>query len=328
MPDASFGPDPGRLAEAAAIAATEERATPAAVHLAGLAPGSRPSTAAAFTRAARIAAGNDHADGLAFPWHRRPPDTLAAVRGRLAGSYAVSTANASLAAIRGALRAAWLAGELSRDGYERRSAALKRVGGRPAPGRVLNAAQVGKLFRTAADDPNAATGARDAALLAVLYGLGLRRAEAAVLELADLDPDAGTLRVRGKGRRERLAHLGTDGAAAAVSGWLAVRGNEPGPFLRAVNKGGRVLPGGMSPRAIGKRVATLGARAGLGTVSPHVLRRSFGTALLAAGNDLATVADCMGHASTDTTRNHYDRRGEAAKAAAMSTIPVPYVARP
>ena len=57
----------------------------------------------------------------------------------------------------------------------------------------------------------------------------------AVLELADLDPDAGTLRVRGKGRRERLAHLGTDGAAAAVSGWLAVRGNEPGPFLRAVN---------------------------------------------------------------------------------------------
>ena len=50
--------------------------------------------------------------------------------------------------------------------------------------------------------------------------------------------------------------------------------------------------------------------------------------MLAAGNDLATVADCMGHASTDTTPNHYDRRGEAAKAAAMSTIPVPCAARP
>ena len=166
------------MSGADAVTTTEARATPAAVHLASLAPGSRASTAAALRRAAKLAAGNDHADGLAFPWHRRPPDTLAAVRGRLAESYAVSTANASLAGIRGALRAAWLAGDLSRDGYERRSAALKRVGGRAAPGRVLNAAQVGKLFQVAADDRNAAAGARDAALLAVLYGLGLRRTEA------------------------------------------------------------------------------------------------------------------------------------------------------
>ena len=168
----------------------------------------------------------------------------------------------------------------------------------------------------------AAAGARDAALLALAYGAGLRRAELAAARLADLDGD--TLGVHGKGRRERIAYLGANGCAAAVSAWIAVRGTEDGPLFRPVNKGGRVIAGGMSPRAIGKRVQVLGTRAGLGKVSPHMLRRSFATSLLSAGNDLSVTADLMGHARTDTTRL-YDRRGESAKRAAASTISVPYV---
>ena len=109
-----------------------------------------------------------------------------------------------------------------------------------------------------------------------------------------------------------------------MSAWIAVRGTEDGPLFRPVNKGGRVIAGGMSLRAIGKRVQVLGARAGLGKVSPHMLRRSFATSLLSAGNDLSVTADLMGHARTDTTRL-YDRRGESAKRAAASTISVPYV---
>ena len=313
------------MAEAHGTAVAATRNTPAAAHVAGLAPGSRPSVRASLDRAARLATGTGQADGTAYPWHRRPAPSLAKLRADLGERYAVATANASLAAVRGALRAAWLAGDLDRDGHERRAEALKRLRGRSAPGRALNASQVRKLFAAAASDRNRAAGARDGALLAVLYGLGLRRAEAAALDMADLDRAAGTLRVRGKGRRDRLAHLGMNGAAAAVGAWIAVRGDGPGPLFAPVGKGGRVGTGGMSVRAVGKRVATLGARAGLGTVSPHVLRRSFGTALLEAGNDLATVADCMGHASTDTTRNHYDRRGERAKRDAMATISVPYV---
>ena len=112
-----------------------------------------------------------------------------------------------------------------------------------------------------------------------------------------------------------------------MSAWIAVRGTEDGPLFRPVNKGGRVLAGGMSLRAIGKRVQVLGTRAGLGKVSPHMLRRSFATSLLSAGNDLSVTADLMGHARTDTTRL-YDRRGESAKRAAASTISVPYVRRP
>ena len=283
--------------------------------------GQRPPSSS-LHRGARLATGSEHADGLAYPWHRRPPTTLAALRAALADRYAVATANASVNAIRGALRAAWLSGDMDRAMLERSLAALRQVRGKAAPGRALSPVEVRKLFEAAAGDRNHAAGARDAALLALAYGAGLRRAELAAARLADLDGD--TLGVHGKGRRERIAYLGANGCAAAVSAWIAVRGTEDGPLFRPVNKGGRVIAGGMSPRAIGKRVQVLGARAGLGKVSPHMLRRSFATSLLSAGNDLSVTADLMGHARTDTTRL-YDRRGESAKRAAASTISVPYV---
>ena len=305
------------------LATTAE--SPAAVHVASLAPSCRASVRASLTRAAKLATGNGHADGLAYPWHRRPPASLAKLRADLAEGFAVATANASLAAVRGALRAAWLAGELERDGFERRAASLKTVPGGSAPGRAISPKDAGKLFAACADDPNRAAGARDAALLAVLYGLGLRRAEAASLAMEDWDRESGTLLVHGKGRRQRLAYLGMNGAAAAMSGWLAVRGDGPGPIFNPVNKGGKVAEGfPMTGHAIASRVGVRAAAAGLGKLAPHSLRRSFATQLLSAGNDLAVTADLMGHARTDTTRL-YDRRGEEAKRAAMDTLPVPYV---
>ena len=306
----------------AIAAGGEGRNTPAAAHVASLALAGRASVASSLHRAARLATGSEHADGLAYPWHRRPPTTLAALRAALADRYAVATANASVNAIRGALRAAWLSGDMDRAMLERSLAALKQVRGNAAPGRALSPVEARKLFEAAGGDRNHAAGARDAALLALAYGAGLRRAELAAARLADLDGD--TLGVHGKGRRERIAYLGADGCAAAVSAWIAVRGTEDGPLFRPVNKGGRVIAGGMSLRAIGMRVQVLGTRAGLGKVSPHMLRRSFATSLLSAGNDLSVTADLMGHARTDTTRL-YDRRGESAKRAAASTISVPYV---
>ena len=325
--DAPKGPQaaesPQNSAGAALAVQGTASSTPAALHLATIAPGSRRSVASSLRRAAKIAEGHPHADGIRYPWHRANAATLGAVRAGLA-AFAPSTANASLAAIRGALRQAWITGKLSRDGLERRRAALKAVRGRSAPGRALNAAEVGKLFTACAKDSNRAAGARDAALLAALYGLGLRRAEAAAATLEDLDLTAGRWRIHGKGRRQRWAFLGMNGARAAVEGWLRHRGTEPGPLFAPVNRGGRVVEGaGMSGEAIRQRVALRGREAGLGKLAPHALRRSFATALLGAGNDLAVTADLMGHARTDTTRL-YDRRGEDAAKQAAATIPVPY----
>ena len=92
--------------------------------------------------------------------------------------------------------------------------------------------------------------ARDAAILALLYGSGLRRAEAVGLEVADYDREGGTLKVRGKGNKERLAHLG-DASQAALEAWLVVRGFASGPLFVAINKGGRLIYGrGMSGQAM------------------------------------------------------------------------------
>ncbi len=295
---------------------------PAAAHLAALAPASRASVKSSLDRAARVALGAERADGVAHPWHRRPPETLAAVRAGLAAAYAPATANASVAAVRGALRSAWLAGLMNRDALERSLAALPRVPGRSAPGRALSPPEVRRLFATAADQRPAAA-ARDGALLALGYGMGLRRSEIAAAEFADLDLDAPTLRVRGKGRRDRMGHP-SPGARAALANWTRIRGPKPGPLLLALRHGGRVRDAGLSPRAVGKRVRTLAHRADLGDVSPHTLRRSFATALLDSGCDLATAADLMGHARTDTTRL-YDRRDQTAAQRAAQHLHVPYV---
>ena len=159
--------------------------------------------------------------------HRRPPATLLALRSNLAEGFAPATANASLSAVRGSLKLAWLSGDLSQDNYARRMESLKNVQGKSAPGRALNAVEVGKLFAAAASGNSPAASARDAALLAMLYGLGLRRAEAATVELDDYGNVTGTLCVMGKGRRERLVYA-TNGTAAALNAWLKIRGTEDG----------------------------------------------------------------------------------------------------
>ena len=110
-----------------------------------------------------------------------------------------------------------------------------------------------------------------------------------------------------------------------MNAWLKIRGTEDGPILAPVDKAGTVHAGkGMTGQAIAARIRRLAVDAGLGKIGPHVLRRSFATQLLAGGNDLAAVADCMGHANTNTTRI-YDRRGESSKLAAVATLAVPYV---
>jgi site-specific recombinase XerC len=81
-----------------------------------------------------------------------------------------------------------------------------------------------------AADRRTATGARDAALLELLYGCGLRRAEVVALDLADYDHADGSLRVRGKGNKERRAYLAA-GAQAALDDWLQLRGDTPGPLF-------------------------------------------------------------------------------------------------
>jgi site-specific recombinase XerD len=166
-------------------------------------------------------------------------------------------------------------------------------------------------------------GARDAALIAVLYGGGLRRSEAVALDLADYNREIGELVIRrGKGRKDRLAYA-ANGAADALADWKTIRGAEPGPLFCHVNKGGRVVPRRLSDQAVLHVLAKRAKDAGVAAFSPHDLRRSFISDLLGAGADISLAQHLAGHASVTTTAR-YDRRSEMAKRKAAALLHVPY----
>jgi integrase/recombinase XerC len=153
----------------------------------------------------------------------------------------------------------------------------------------------------AAPPQNSSAGLRDRAILETLYSAGLRVSELAGLDLGDLDLDAGTVNVRGKGKRERLAILG-DPATLAIKAWLAVRdktGKASKQTAVFLNKSG----GRLTSRSVARLLDKYRALAGLDPrTSPHSLRHSFATHLLDRGADIRSVQELLGHRNLTTTQ--------------------------
>ncbi len=288
---------------------------PAAVYLAGLAPSSRATMRRALDVIAGIVAPNDAAGCMALPWARLRFQHTAAIRSELATRYSHTTANLMLSALRGVLKAAWKLGQMSADEYQT-AASVGRVIGETVPaGRSVPSGELAALLNTCSQD---AAGIRDAAIIAVLYACGLRRAELVTLDLEHYSD--GRLLVHGKRNKQRYVPV-VDGAARAVADWLTVRGDEAGPLFHVVgnrNRGGR-----MTTQAVYAMLRARATAAGIPAMSPHDLRRTFVGDLLDAGADIVTVQKLAGHSSVETTAR-YDRRDEKAKAAAVARLHVPY----
>lgn len=157
------------------------------------------------------------------------------------------------------------------------------------------------LDRIPSDDP---AGIRDRALLEFLYATGLRVGELVSLSVDDLDLPGGTVRVLGKGQKERLVPFGRK-AAAALHAWLeAARplrrsgGDVEAVFLNL--RGGRLTDRSVR-RILDRRLREAAIAAHL---SPHALRHSFATHLLGAGADLRAIQELLGHASLSTTQRY------------------------
>lgn len=144
--------------------------------------------------------------------------------------------------------------------------------------------------------------ARDTALFTLLYGTGLRIAEALALDVGDVR--AGPLRVMGKGGRQRLVPM-LPAVRAALEDWVAVHpgaSQQGGDALFVGEKGGRLNAG------VAQRIMRV-YRQGEGMPShatPHALRHSFATHLLAGGADLRSIQELLGHASLSTTQRYTD----------------------
>lgn len=279
---------------------------------------------AALKSVASVFAGGPF-DPLLIQWHLVRYEHAQAARSALAAKYAPATVNLHLAALRGVLKECWRLGlmtaeELARSG----DVASIRAESLPA-GREVGFGEIRSLFYSVSDPGAGAKGARDAALLGLLYGCGLRRSEVVGLDLSDWNPGTEEIAVRnGKGNKARLVYA-KHGTAAALSAWLLARGDAPGPLICPIRKGGHVEIRRMSAHNVFHLARRLASQAGVGKFSPHDLRRSFVSHLLDASADLSTVQQLAGHANIATTAR-YDRRGERAKAKTAEMLFVPFAA--
>lgn len=172
---------------------------------------------------------------------------------------------------------------------------------RPLP-TFLSVEEAHEVVETAS--PSTAAGARDRALLELLYGSGLRVGELAGLDLGDVDAGRGLVRVRGKGDKERLVPVGPP-ALSAVGAWLERRGEllRPGLPTKALFLGPRGRRLGV--RRVQEMVQRYGALgAGRPDLHPHALRHTCATHLLEGGADLRAIQEILGHASLSTTQRY------------------------
>ncbi len=174
--------------------------------------------------------------------------------------------------------------------------------------KAITVDQIEKLLATPSDKD--VLGLRDRAMLETLYSTGLRVSELVGLNIEDLDEAGECLRIRGKGKKERMVPLGTHALAAVrryadmvrsdtrCAGWWAGEpGGKPKPLF--VNKHGKRL----SSRSVRRKLDKYLLSAGLDPdISPHTLRHSFATHLLENGADLRSVQELLGHQSLSTTQ--------------------------
>jgi integrase len=260
-------------------------------------------------------------DPWTFPWWELEYRHTARVRRDLVDRYAPATVNKMLTVLRGVLKTCWRLGLMDAETY-RRAADVANVRAKTLPaGRGVEREEVAALLEACAADPSPA-GRRDAAMVAVLYGGGLRRAELCGLDLDDFDAGGCVLTVRaGKGRQDRRVFL-TRGVCERVLEWIEARGGEVGPLFCPISAAGGVRLTRLRGESILYVLRKRQEQAGIEALTPHDLRRSFISSLLDAGVDVFTVQRMAGHADAVTTAR-YDRRGEGARQRAAMLLELP-----
>jgi len=233
---------------------------------------------------------------------RRPGDATSPILRRFAsGLHAAGYAASTVARKLASLRSFYVFGQ--REGWVKANPAKPlRSPRRPRKlPKFLTGDEIARLL--AAPHPKEPGGVRDRAILELMYSAGMRVRELMSLDDTDLDLRNGTVRVRGKGRRERLGIVGSH-ARSALTAWLAARPRPvPGRSVSSQPLFTNKLGGRLSVRGIARLLEKHLSNAGLsGKASPHTLRHSFATHLLDAGADIRSVQELLGHKSLVTTQ--------------------------
>lgn len=245
---------------------------PATAYLEQLGEGSRRTMREALAKLSHWAS-DGKCDAEALPWHLLRIEHTAALRTRLSATLAPATANKHLAALRGVLKQCWRHGDMSAEAYQRAIDLPPVRGDSPRKTVQLGPKELKRLADACVGDSSPA-GARDEALLALLYGASLRRSEAVALDFSDYDMDTDELIVGGPNQREPRRFVANADARRALERWILIRGPEPGPLFNPVNKGGRIERRRLSEQAIYIACQKRASEAGLPPTSPEDLRRA------------------------------------------------------
>lgn len=231
---------------------------------------------------------------------------------------ATATVNTYLSALKGVAKEAWMLKLMDVESFQHIRVVRNLRGSRLPRGRALPPEEIRALF-TACETDNSSIGVRDAAMLAVILGCGLRRSEAVGLDFRDVVTEDRALRVLGKGNKERMAYMPA-GSWQRLRMWIdEVRGEKDGPLFTRIRRFDTLTNDRLTDQAVYHVLQVRQNQAGIAKCAPHDLRRTFATAMLDNGEDLITVKDAMGHASVTTTQQ-YDRRGESRLKAARDRL--------
>lgn len=292
---------------------------PAAVYLAGLSAGSRPTQGSALRNLAEMI--RPGTDVLDIPWHLVEYQHVQGIRAKLVDRFAPTTGNRHLTALRMVLKEAWRLKQMSAEDYQLAVDVKPIRGSTITAGRALSETEIRKIFSAAAGE-SADIGARDGAIFGVLYAGGLRRREITLLDLDAYDAAAGSLLVQGKGNKQRVSFLPKT-AHKSIARWLRVRGSAPGPMFVRFNSRRQPIPEArLSVSGVALIVTRVRELAKVAGFTTHDLRRTYISDAIDRTGDLSAIAGQVGHASVTTTAR-YDRRGERAKQKVAAGITFP-----
>jgi len=264
-------------AESVAHSDTAPVQNPADVYLGSLHPSGRRGMRRELDCAVSILTDGGVTDATAYDWSQIDPKRhFDKLRSALAErGTGPATINHTFSGIRGTVHAAWklrLVDDKTRiDVMDEPNEKLRQ---RRRSARCVVAGEVRRLFAVLGTDP---IGARDAAMLTLLYGAGLLRSEAVALQLADYDQDTGVIAVRHDDGTTKRRVTATNGGKAALDSWLEVRGYHQGALLEPVDKGGAVSHRAMTDQAVMMRLRTIVKQARLTSLTPNDLRLTYAT---------------------------------------------------
>ncbi|MCE9590547.1 MAG: site-specific integrase [Planctomycetes bacterium] len=275
--------------------------SPAAVYLDSLGEGSKRTMRQSLASIAALVVDREEIDPLCFRWEKLTAAETGVIRKRLATEFKPATANKMLSALRGVLRVAHRMGLMDNKHFQGATTDLIPIPPRAAeepttPPPPITPMQVKQLLDACGKVPGA-SGRRDAALLVVFLCTGLRRAEAATIDLADYKPSAGALLIRGETPEKVRTVILHGPARAAIKDWVLARGTKPGPLFLPVGRGDIVRHRRMTDQAVYDIFNRITTRGRLRHITTRDVRRAYVVSLIHSGKTPDQVKALTGHAS-------------------------------